>query len=259
MTRLEELYLHFHSPISRLISESGGNNPATAPPCRAVLPALKFFEFCGTSEDLEGLLSSTEAPVLQDIDITFFNQATIFDTSQFVQFLSRTDRQRSQDSARLHCSESDISVALFQQMRHQMTLRVRCMSPDWQLSCMAEICANLFPIVSDVRRLDIDASFPFPFPSERDGVDPLPLLELFRPFSKVKRLFLSEAVAWYVKYALKQEVAMEVLPNAREMEVIAPETGRPAHARHSFDGIVEGELELAVGQEIEILDDNDHS
>jgi F-box-like len=257
MTHLEELYLHFHSPISRLISESGGNNPANAPPCRAVLPGLKFVEFCGTSEDLECLSSSIEAPVLQDIKITFFNQATIFDTSQFVQFLSHTETQRSQDSAKLHCSESDISVAFFQQTRHQMTLRVRCMSLDWQLSCMAEICANLFPIVSDVRHLDIDASFPFP--SEHDDMDPLPLLELFRPFSKVKRLFLSEAVALYVKYALKQDVAMEVLPNAREMEVIAPETGRPAHARYSFDGRGEGELELAVGQEIEILDDNDHS
>jgi Cortical protein marker for cell polarity len=37
------------------------------------------------------------------------------------------------------------------------------------------------------------------------------------------------------------------------------ETGRPAHARYSFDGGGEGELSLAVGQEIEILDDNDHS
>ncbi|KAH9978864.1 cortical protein marker for cell polarity-domain-containing protein [Lactifluus volemus] len=37
------------------------------------------------------------------------------------------------------------------------------------------------------------------------------------------------------------------------------ETGRPAHARYSFDGTGEGELSLAVGQEIEILDDNDHS
>jgi Cortical protein marker for cell polarity len=37
------------------------------------------------------------------------------------------------------------------------------------------------------------------------------------------------------------------------------ETGRPAHARFSFDGTGEGELSLTVGQEIEILDDNDHS
>jgi hypothetical protein len=37
------------------------------------------------------------------------------------------------------------------------------------------------------------------------------------------------------------------------------ETGRPAHARYSFDGAGEGELSLVVGQELEILDDHDHS
>ncbi|KAI0302566.1 cortical protein marker for cell polarity-domain-containing protein [Russula brevipes] len=37
------------------------------------------------------------------------------------------------------------------------------------------------------------------------------------------------------------------------------ESGRPAHARYSFDGTGEGELPLVVGQELEILDDRDHS
>ena len=37
------------------------------------------------------------------------------------------------------------------------------------------------------------------------------------------------------------------------------EAGRPAHARYSFDGTGEGELPLAIGQELEVLDDRDHS
>ncbi|KAI0066221.1 hypothetical protein BV25DRAFT_1518743 [Artomyces pyxidatus] len=37
------------------------------------------------------------------------------------------------------------------------------------------------------------------------------------------------------------------------------EAGRPAHARYSFDGSGEGELPLTVGQELEVLDDRDHS
>ncbi|KAI0256207.1 cortical protein marker for cell polarity-domain-containing protein [Lactifluus subvellereus] len=41
--------------------------------------------------------------------------------------------------------------------------------------------------------------------------------------------------------------------------LIGEETGRPAHARYSFDGAGEGELSLVVGQELEILDDHDHS
>ncbi|TFY65748.1 hypothetical protein EVG20_g5344 [Dentipellis fragilis] len=35
--------------------------------------------------------------------------------------------------------------------------------------------------------------------------------------------------------------------------------GRPARARYSFDGSGEGEMPLAVGQEVEVLDDRDHS
>ena len=35
--------------------------------------------------------------------------------------------------------------------------------------------------------------------------------------------------------------------------------GRPAHARYSFDGKEEGELSLATGQELEVLDDGDHA
>ncbi|KAH9956897.1 cortical protein marker for cell polarity-domain-containing protein [Russula dissimulans] len=41
--------------------------------------------------------------------------------------------------------------------------------------------------------------------------------------------------------------------------LVGEETGRPAHARFSFDGEGEGELPLVVGQELEVLDDHDHS
>jgi len=41
--------------------------------------------------------------------------------------------------------------------------------------------------------------------------------------------------------------------------LVGEETGRPAHARYSFDGAGDGELKLAIGQELEILDDRDHS
>ncbi|KAI0035858.1 cortical protein marker for cell polarity-domain-containing protein [Vararia minispora EC-137] len=37
------------------------------------------------------------------------------------------------------------------------------------------------------------------------------------------------------------------------------EPGRQAHARYSFDGAGDGELPLSVGQELEVLDDHDHS
>ncbi|KAH9968536.1 hypothetical protein BGW80DRAFT_657375 [Lactifluus volemus] len=86
MTRLESLFLDFRSPISRPIL--GGYRPA--PQGHAVLLALKWFTFSGVSEDLECLLSGIDAPGIVYINVTFFNQATMFDTSQLLQFISRT-------------------------------------------------------------------------------------------------------------------------------------------------------------------------
>ena len=41
--------------------------------------------------------------------------------------------------------------------------------------------------------------------------------------------------------------------------LVSEETGHPAHTHYSFDGEGEGELPLAVGQELEVLNDHDHS
>jgi hypothetical protein len=64
-----------------------------------------------------------------------------------------------------------------------------------------------------VRDLYIDASFSLP--GEKDDMDPIPLLEFFRPFVNVKSLFLANNVEHYVGYALNQEMATGALPNTK--------------------------------------------
>jgi len=41
--------------------------------------------------------------------------------------------------------------------------------------------------------------------------------------------------------------------------LVSEETGCPIHARYSFDGSGKGEMALVIGQELEILNDRDHS
>ena len=210
MTRLETLHLHFLSPISRL--SSGRNRPKR----RAILSAMEHFAFHGFSEYLERLLSGINAPVLKYIDITFFNQVIIFHTPKLLEFVCRPEARLSYDEAKVHCSETDISITLTREKTpHYMGFRVRCMSLDWQLSCMAEICDSLALIISDVRDLHIDASSALP--SGQD--DLLPLRDLFHQFRSAKRLFLTKSVAPYVKYALELEMATGVLPFAKVFEV----------------------------------------
>jgi F-box-like len=212
MTRLKTLHLYFLSPVARPVV---GRNDST-PQRGIVFPSLEEFAFRGICEDLECLLSGVDAPVLKDIKLTFFNQATLFDATQLLQFVCRAEAQKSHDKAILYCSETDISITLTQvETLHQMEFRVQCMPLDWQLSCMAEICDNLATILTNVRRLHIDASLPLP--GKQNDMDPLPLLELFRSFINVTGLFLADNVAHYVRYALKQEMATGVLPNAKEI------------------------------------------
>ncbi|KAH9968545.1 hypothetical protein BGW80DRAFT_1338312 [Lactifluus volemus] len=91
----------------------------------------------------------------------------------------------------------------------QMRLRVLCMGLDWQLSCLAEIFAELYLIVRDVQNLYINE---IPSDSVQDDVDPSPLLELLRPFTNVKEFIFPEQVALHVRYILEQE---GLLQNAR--------------------------------------------
>jgi hypothetical protein len=48
-------------------------------------------------------------------------------------------------------------------------------------------------------------------------------------------------------------------PSDAIIEAAGAESGRPAHARYSFDGTGEGELALTAGMELEILDDRDQA
>ncbi|KAH8995626.1 cortical protein marker for cell polarity-domain-containing protein [Lactarius akahatsu] len=56
---------------------------------------------------------------------------------------------------------------------------------------------------------------------------------------------------------LRAETPSEAFVGALASEEAGP--GRLTHARYSFDGKGEGELPLTIGQELEILDDRDHS
>jgi len=96
LTRLEELHLRFRSPRSRAVRE----NRHPSPLIRIVLPALTRLLYQGDSEYLEDNMSRNDAPLLDDMDITFFNQL-VFDTPQLRHFISRTGTFRAPDYARV--------------------------------------------------------------------------------------------------------------------------------------------------------------
>ncbi len=104
LTALESLRLHFRYPRPR--------RPRPPPPLtRSVLPNLTKIQFQGTSEYLEEILAWVDAPRLDKLHITFFNQI-IFDTPQLFQFISRRPTLRAPEKGYIAFNSKAITVKL---------------------------------------------------------------------------------------------------------------------------------------------------
>ena len=216
LTRLESLVIRFESPLSRPVRK--GRLPP--PPTRTLLPVLIELQFFGVSEYLEVLVARIEAPILDKLDITFFQQL-IFDTPQLTQFISHTPKFKTQDKARVVFSTSDVSVRLPQTFDGLLELAISCRQSDWQLSSLAQICNASFPhaLFSLVDQLYIveDAS---PRLRWQDDIESSQWLELLHPFSSVTGLYISQEFAPRIGPVLQElagEGVTEVLPALRTL------------------------------------------
>jgi hypothetical protein len=82
------------------------------------------------------------------------------------------------------------------------------------------ICGQLSPFLSLVKRLDLTADYwTSPGPWQEDTVSSR-FLELFQPFTAIRRLHVSEGLIPFIALALQRlvgERAAEVLPNLRDL------------------------------------------
>ena len=95
LTKLENFTIDFES------SQSG---PETrrhlSPETRTLLPALTLLYFGGVKEYLEDLVAQIDAPLLDQITITFFRQGFDSDIPQLTKFFGRTPKLKAHDEAR---------------------------------------------------------------------------------------------------------------------------------------------------------------
>jgi hypothetical protein len=185
LTSLETLSLQFQSPRSH--PDWKGRPPP--PMARSVLPTLTYFRFKGVSEYLEDLVARIDAPRLNGLDVTFFNQID-FDTPQLAQFISRTPTFKAPNEASVFFHDSAVSVTLLSQTAiHQgPEIAISCRESDWQLSSLAQICASSVPLLSTVEKLYIQ-SVPWPGPW-KNGIESGQWLEFLRSFNAVKILHI---------------------------------------------------------------------
>jgi hypothetical protein len=216
LTRLKSFLLHFQSPRSRPDRTSRFPPPLT----RVILPALTCLHFKGVTEYLEDLVTQIDAPFLEDINITFFNQL-IFDILQLPKFLRRTEKFTLLNRADVGFYEDLIKIELplprrTGTNRTGLHLGISCKTLDWQLSSLLQVCNSALPTLSTLEHLNLGHNIHgLNLLPRQDEIENTQWLELLRPFTNVKNLHILEKVAPCLAPALKEltgERVTEVLP-----------------------------------------------
>ncbi len=208
LTRLEKFELRFQSP--RSCPDRGRRHPP--PPTRSLLLALAEFNFKGVIEYLEDLVAWIDAPQLGRFEITFFPQL-IFHTPRLAQFIGRTPNFMAPDEAHVMFYGFKATLIL-PQTYGDLELEIPCRQSDWQLSMLAQVCSSSLYLISSLKYLYIHEYESFR-PCWQDDVENVQWLELLRPFTTVKALYLSQNITTRVMPALEElvgERATEVLP-----------------------------------------------
>jgi hypothetical protein len=217
LTRLERLWLLFESP--QPCPDPARRRPP--PRIRSTLPALTHFEFKGISEYLDVIVARIDAPRLNKLDITFFNDI-IFDTPQIAQFICRTPMSKGLKKARVTFENGAATVKLSSRTYtrdEELGVTILCTELDWQVSSMEQVCTSCLPPLLDLEHLYIYEN-PRWQQHWQDNIENVLWLELLHPFTSVKNLYLSKDIARRIVLALQglvEDRATEVLPTLQNI------------------------------------------
>jgi hypothetical protein len=226
LSSLESLILDFKSPQSRPDRET-----RRSPSKLSVIPALISLRFRGVVEYLEGLVTGIDAPQLDDIKITFFDQID-FDTPRLAQFINRTPKLGMRDAAvRFYDYSAVVGLS-----PETLTIAILCRVPDRQLSSIEQVCYSLHPF-STVEDLYIEHHYSKLYSElfwRDDAIENTLWLQLLLPFTAAKNLYLSEKSAPGIAAALQELVGgriIEVLPSLENIFVKGLEPSGPFHEK----------------------------
>ena len=211
LTSLEILTLRFKSP--RSCPDLASRRPP--PKTRSVLPGLTYFDFKGVSEYLDDLVACIDAPQLNNLDITFFNDI-VFDTPQLARFISHIPKSKALESVHITVQYERARIDFSSQTsgRGLFNVAILCRGLDWQVAAVEQVCTSCLPplYMSEDLYFQEDSRSP---PDWKNSVENGEWLELFRPFMAVKNLYVSENFASRIAPAVQELVegrATGVLP-----------------------------------------------
>jgi hypothetical protein len=169
---------------------------------------------------LEDLVAYIDAPRLNKLEVTFFNQI-VFDTPQFIQFITRTPIWETFEKANVVFEYGVATVNLSSRTpgHGNLTVTILCIEFDWQVSSMEQVCTLCLPPLSTLEDIYIYESRRSQ-PDRQDNIENMLWLELLHPFTSAKNLYLSKGFASRIGPALQELVggrATVVLPTLQNI------------------------------------------
>jgi hypothetical protein len=167
---------------------------------------------------LEGLVAYIGAPLLHSVTITLFNQLA-FDISELPQFINRSEKFSSLNTttADLTLSKNSVELTLSPQTETvdgiRLTLGILSKESFWPPVSLSHVFGSSLPL-STSERLDIRVPGNWSRLSQTEYKN-IEWIDLLRPFTAVKNLYLFEEVALRLAPALEEVAegsANNVLP-----------------------------------------------
>ena len=198
LTSLEYLLLEFESPQST--PDEKNRRPRS--PTLSVLPSLTKFLFKGVNKYLEELVARIDTPRICLLEATFLHDID-FDSPELIRFVSRSSTINSPKKAQVFFDYRGTSVRLRSQASNYFQVGIPWSVPGWQLSSPAQICTASFPLLSRTEKLFICEEYNLQVDWEYNAQD-IRWLELLRPFTALRNLYLSKQFAPHFASALRE-------------------------------------------------------
>ncbi|KAH9953956.1 hypothetical protein BC827DRAFT_1245653 [Russula dissimulans] len=224
MPQLETVGVTLHSPVaSRDVERKLLHVPITT---QVTFPNLRWFAFRGSSAYLEALLPWMTTPLLEKLQILFYNQLR-FALPHLLQFMRATENLRF-NSARLMSHEEAIFVRMYPHKEakvYSLYMQVSCRHLDWQVASAAQVFSAVRTVFSAVEHLTLEYGRYLTSSEWHNEADGAQWRELLRSFSSVKTLRVDKELVGQLSRSLQSddgESPLELLPELKELSYLAP-------------------------------------
>ena len=218
LPQLQVLAITFSSPVPN--REIEGHMFRTPNMTHITLPNLQSFDFGGVSAYLEAFLSHMNAPLLESLNLSFFNQLS-FSVPHLRQFVTTTENLRA-SSVRFLFYNKAVAVFMYLSVtapEHTLYIHVGCEHLDWQVSSMAQIFNVPGPLFSAVMDLTLDYRSHTPSSGLHNQADRTQWRELLGSFRNVETLRVHDGLVGELSccLALDGESPSEILPELKKI------------------------------------------